>query len=72
MGVEIRHKVRMSRKELAMLESAGANICHLVVFTRYVEGDERRCLTGPLPKGEEADEMCCCMKVVAVPLRPTD
>ena len=63
----------MSGKELAMLESPGADIGHLVVCPCYMEGDEGRCLTGPLTKGEEAEESGCryggsCTAF----LRPTD
>lgn len=58
MGIKVRHKVRVGGKKLAMLEGTRANICHLIVFTRNVKGDEGGRLTGPLPKGEEAEETC--------------
>ena len=57
--VKIRHQVRMSGKELSRLESPGADISHLIICPCYMEGGERRCLTGPLPVGEEAEESGC-------------
>ena len=63
----------MSGKELAMLESPGSDIGHLVICPGYMEGDEGRCLTGPLTKGEEAEETGCGdRRSGSAFLRPTD
>ena len=58
MSIEIRDNVRMGCKILSMFESTGADICHLVVLSTYMDGYGRGRLSGPLPKGEKVKETC--------------